>query len=65
MQQSCSGSLAGQEQSPGADKEVKDKRGINVERAKVLLPFAAQLEEPGHDAIGDKKSVWGGTGDNR
>lgn len=58
MQQSCSGSLGGQGQSPGADKEVKDKTGIGVEGAKVLLPFAAQLEEPGHDAIGDKKSVW-------
>lgn len=46
-------------------KEVKDKTGINVERAKILLPFAAQLEEPGRDAIGDKKSGWGGSGDNR
>lgn len=59
------GAWGEQEQSPGADKEVKDKTGISVERAKILLPFAAQLEEPGHDAIGDKKSVWGGTGDNR
>lgn len=55
----------GEKQSPGAAKEIKDKTGIGVGRAKILLPFAAQLEEPGRDAIGDKKSVWGGRGDNR
>lgn len=46
-------------------KKKSTKTGMRVERAKILLPFAAQLEEAGHDAIGDKKSVWGGSGDNR